>query len=251
MSLGEHLLELRKRLILSALAILVAAVVAWFLVDFVLDAIRHPIEQITEAQNRTAELNYSNITGHFDVRLQIAMTLAIVLASPVWLYQLWAFIVPALHKREKRYALAFLGAAVPLFLAGCAAGWFVLPNMVALLTAFAPPEDTSIIDTKVYVEFVLKLVIAIGIGFVMPVLLVLLNAIGVLPAASILRSWRMAILVIALFTAIATPAADILSMFLLMLPMIVLYFAAAGVAWLHDRREAKRSAALDAELAGA
>lgn len=250
MTLGEHLVELRRRLILATAAILVAAIGAWFLVDPVLDALREPIERIASANERTAELNYTNITGHFDIRLQITMTLAIVLASPVWLYQVWAFIVPALHRREKRYALGFLAAAVPLFAAGCAAGWFVLPHMVELLTSFAPSEDTSIIDTKAYVDFVLKLVVAIGIGFVMPVFLVLLNFLGALPAVSILRSWRIAVLAIAVFTAIATPAADVLSMFLLMVPMILLYFAAAGVAWLHDRRLAKRADALDAELAG-
>ena len=125
----------------------------------------------------------------------------------------------------------------------------MLPNIVRVMTGFIAPEDASIIEAKTYYDFVLKLVLAVGIAFVLPVFLVLLNFVGVVTAAQIVKGWRVAILVIALFTAIATPAADIFSMFLLMVPMIVLYFLAAGVAWLHDRRAAKRVAALDAELA--
>ena len=95
----------------------------------------------------------------------------------------------------------------------------------------------------------IKLVLAIGIAFVLPVFLVLLNFVGVLSAAAILKGWRIAILVICLFTAIATPAADIISMFLLAIPMVLLYFTAALVAWIHDRGVARRAADLEASIA--
>jgi sec-independent protein translocase protein TatC len=157
--------------------------------------------------------------------------------------------VPALSRKELRYGLGFFLTAVPLFFAGCAAGWFVVPHIVQLLTSFAPSQDTAIIQAKVYFDFVLKLVVAIGVAFVLPVFLVLLNFVGILSARSIVKSWRIALLVIVLFTAIATPSADIVSMFLLAIPMVLLYFAAAGVAWLHDRRAAKAALQLDAELA--
>ena len=98
-----------------------------------------------------------------------------------------------------------------------------------------------------YLDFALKLVVAIGVGFVLPVFLVVLNLVGVLSAQSILKGWRVAIILIALFTAIATPAADVVSMFLLAIPMVVLYFIAAGIAWINDRRVAKRNAKLAAE----
>jgi len=137
---------------------------------------------------------------------------------------------------------------VPLFLAGCYAGWFVLPHIVELMLGFTPAAAANFLDATTYYDFVLKLVLAVGVAFVLPVFLVLLNFVGVLSAAAIIKAWRVAILVIVLFTAIATPAADIVSMFVLAIPMVVLYFAAYGVAWLHDRRAAKRQLRIDAEL---
>jgi sec-independent protein translocase protein TatC len=249
MSLGEHFVELRKRLFRSAAGLILGGVAGWFLSGFVLDALRAPITQLATAQNRVAELNYDNITGAFDLKMEIAFTIGLVISSPIWLYQIWAFFVPALSRRELRYGLGFFLTAVPLFFAGCAAGWFVVPHIVQLLTSFAPSQDTAIIQAKVYFDFVLKLVVAIGVAFVLPVFIVLLNFVGILSAQSIVKSWRVALLVIVLFTAIATPSADVVSMFLLAIPMVLLYFAAAGVAWLHDRRAAKAAVQLDAELA--
>jgi sec-independent protein translocase protein TatC len=249
MSLGAHLVELRKRLFLAALSIVVGMIVGWLLSDFVLEALRVPIEQLSAEQGRVASLNFTDISSAFDLRLQIAFTVGVVVSSPFWLYQLWAFLMPGMKRREKQYAVGFVLSAVPLFLAGCAAGWFVMPHMVVLLTGFAPQDTTALISARTYYDFVLKLVLAIGIAFVLPVFLVLLNFAGVLTAKAILKSWRIAILAITLFTAIATPAADVMSMFLLAIPMVALYFGAAGIAALHDRRAARRAAKLDAEFA--
>lgn len=249
MSLGQHLIEFRNRLIKSAIALVVAMVVGWILSDFVMSFLREPVLEIATAQGRAASLNFTDITGAFDLKLQIAFTVGIVLSAPVWLYQIWAFIVPGLTRTERKYAIGFVGAAVPLFFLGCAAGLYVLPRMVGLLTSFAPSEDTAIISARGYFDFVLKLVIVIGIAFVLPVFVVLLNFAGVLTAKAILKSWRVAVLSITLFTAIATPSADVISMFLLAIPMVMLYFIAAGIATLHDKRAAKRQATLDAEYA--
>lgn len=245
MSLGEHLVELRKRLFISAIAIVVAMIIGFFLAEFVWDALRGPILVIAESRNAT--LNYSRITGAFDVMIQIALTIGLVIASPIWLYQILAFIVPGLTGKEKRYTFGFFFSAIPLFLAGCAAGWFVFPNIVAVMTSFVPEQDASVTEAKDYLDFVLKLVIAVGIAFVLPVFLVLLNFMGILSARAILDGWRWAIILIAAFCAIATPAADVLSMILLAIPMVGLYFLSAGVAWLHDWRAAKRLAKLEKE----
>jgi sec-independent protein translocase protein TatC len=249
MSFGAHLIELRNRLFRAAIAILVAAIAGWFLAPFVLEALRGPLDQIEETTGRTAVLNYTRLTEGFDVRMQITIILGVVISSPVWLYQVWAYIVPALKRTEKRYAAGFLGATIPLFLAGCATGWLIFPHTVELLTAFSPQESTSIFGTKDFVDFVGRLVLAVGIGFVLPVFLVLLNFIGVLSAVSILKGWRVAVLAITLFSAIATPPSDILTMFLLAAPMLVLYFLAAGVSWLHDRAAAKRLRTMTEESA--
>ena len=247
MSLGDHLRELRKRLFISAIAIVVTAVGGFFAAPFVIEQLRKPIEEIAAARN--AELVYTTVTGAFDLRLQIAVTLAIVAASPIWLYQIFAFLVPGLTSKEKKYTFGFFFSAVPLFLAGAAAGWFVFPHMVILLSSFAGDDTATFLDAKPYYDFVIKLVLAVGIGFVLPVFLVLLNFVGVLTGKAILKAWRVAILVICVFTAIATPAADVVSMFLLAIPMIVLYFTAVAITMLRDRRLAKRAAALEESIA--
>ena len=249
MSLAEHFIELRKRLFRAALALAGGAVVGWFLAGPVMDALRGPITEIAKQQNREAMLNYDSITGAFDLKMQMAITIGAIISSPVWLYQIWAFFVPALTRRELKYAFGFFFTAVPLFIAGGVAGWLLVPHIVSLLTSFAPEQDSAIIAAKTYFDFIMKLVIAVGIAFVLPVFLVLLNFVGVLSAKSIIASWRWALILIALFTAIATPAADVLSMFLLAIPMVLLYFAAYGVAWIHDRRAAKAADRLEAELA--
>lgn len=248
MSLGQHLVELRKRLGIIGFSVVIAAIAGWFLADPVWSALSQPVLEIASERNRNADINYTSVTEAFDTKVAIAFVLGIVIAAPVWLYQIWSFFVPALMRKERRYALGFLGASLPLFFGGVTMGWWILPNVVLLLTSFAPQESATLLTAKVYLDFALKFVLAIGVGFVLPVFLVLLNLIGVLSAKAIIRGWRWAIVVIALFTALATPAADIVSMIILAIPMVGLYFVAAGIAWLHDRRAAKKAAALAAQV---
>ncbi len=250
MSLGQHLVELRKRLVVAGLGVLVGTIGGWFLAAFVWDRLRAPILLIASAHHQ-ASINYPSITSAWDVRFQVAIMLGIVVSSPIWLYQLFAFLVPGLTGRERKFIFGFFFTAVPLFFAGCAAGWLVLPRIVNLMVSLVPGQDTSIIDAKYYLDFVIKLILATGIAFVLPVFLVLLNVIGTLSAKTILKGWRWAVLAITIFTAIATPAADPFSMLLLAAPMVLLYFAAWGVSALHDRSVARRADALSAELAGA
>lgn len=255
MSLGQHLIELRKRLSRGALAIIAGAVGGWFLYGLIWPLITDPITRIAAAQGADDDqlakiaLNYTGITSAFDVHLQVAIAVGLVISSPIWLYQVFAFLVPGLTKREKRFTFGFFFSAIPLFLGGILAGWFVLPHIVELMYSFVPDGSTTFFETKAYLDFVLKLVLATGIAFVLPVFLVLLNFVGVLQGATILKGWRWAVLAIAVFTAIATPAADVISMFLLAIPMVLLYFIAVGIALLHDRAAAKRAQAFESELA--
>ena len=141
MSLGQHLVELRKRLTRGALAIVAGTVGGWSLYDIVWKLIRQPITVIASAHGEdtgTIALNYTSITGAFDIRIQIALTIGIVISSPIWLYQLFAFLVPGLTGREKRYTFGFLFSAIPLFLDGVAAGWLVLQHIVDLMYGFVP-----------------------------------------------------------------------------------------------------------------
>lgn len=249
MPLGAHLLELRKRLFLAAIGVVIGAAIGWMLSEWIWEQLREPVTAMAEAQHRKAEINYPHITSAFDLRLQISLYSGLILSSPMWLYQIFAFLTPGLTGKEKRYTFGFFFTAVPLFFVGCAAGWIVLPNIVGLMASFAPTDTVTYFEATAYFNFVLKLMLAIGVAFVLPVFIVLLNFAGILSAASIIKSWRIAILVICLFTAIATPAADVVSMFMLAIPMVLLYFLAYGIAYLHDRRAAKRAAALEAEYA--
>ncbi len=249
MSLGEHLVEFRKRLFIAAAAIAAGAIGGYLISDFVWNAIATPILEIAEASGRLAEINYTSITEAFDTKIAISLTVGIILTSPVWLYQIWAFIVPALVRKEKLYVVSFFGAAVPLFIAGCLAGWWVFPHVVELMVGFAPQESTTLLTAKYYLDFTVKFILAIGVGFVLPVFLVLLNFAGVLTARDILKGWRWAVLSITVFTAMATPAADVLSMFILAIPMLALYFLAAGVASIHDKRVARKQARVLGEFA--
>lgn len=255
MSLAEHLIELRKRLFRSAIGIVAAAVVAfmnwgWLLslvgvrlpftsiTDLVRDQMRVPILQVAQQQNAT--IMTTTVSQGFELTVLIGVTVAILLASPIWLYQVFAFLVPGLTGRERRYTFGFFFTAVPLFLAGGATGWVLFPKMVELLATFTPREDTFSLDARYYYDFIIKLVLAVGVGFVLPVFLVLLNFLGVLTGVAILKGWRVAILVITLFCAMATPAVDVISMFLLAIPMVLLYFGAVAIALVHDRLAARR-----------
>lgn len=250
MSLGQHLIELRKRLFRSAIGIVLGAIAGWFVYPWVWDGLRAPVEIIAQSREN-AVLNYQGITTAFDVHMQVAIYAGILISSPIWLYQIFAFLVPGLTGKEKRYTFGFVFTAIPLFLAGCVAGWFVVPHIVILLNSFVPPEDAAIIDAKDYLGFVLKLILAVGVAFVLPVFLVLLNFVGVISGRAIVKGWRIAILMITLFTAIATPAADPFSMFLLAIPMIFLYFVAVGIAYWHDALVARKAKRLESEVGSA
>lgn len=240
MPLAGHLVEVRKRLFRASLGVLVGVIVGFLVSDQVLELLRVPIAQLAESRN--ASLNYDSVSGAFELKMRIALYAGVVVSSPVWLYQAFAFFVPGLTRREKKFTFGFFFSAVPLFFAGCVAGFALFPHIVELLAGFASTEDSTILQASYYFDFVMKLVLAVGVAFVLPVFVVLLNFVGVLPGAAIVRGWRFVLVAIVLFCALATPAADIMSMFLLAVPMTVLFAAAAGIAVLHDRRVARRAA---------
>ncbi|MFT4210879.1 MAG: twin-arginine translocase subunit TatC [Microbacterium sp.] len=241
MPLSGHLREARGRAVRAAAAVAVGIIAGYVLSDGILEILRAPIEQL--ALERSASLNYDSVTGAFELKLKIALFAGIVLASPVWLYELFRFLAPGLTRREKRYTFGFVFSALPLFAAGCATGFVLFPHMVELLASFASAEDSTILTASYYVDFVMKVIVATGIAFVLPVFIVLLNFMGVLSAAAIRRSWRAILIAIVVFSALVTPAADVLSMFLVALPMTVLFAAAFGIAHVHDHRAARRAAA--------
>ena len=246
MSLGQHLVELRKRLVISALAIVVGMVVGFLITDPVLKLITEPIRQVAESRGEagSVELMFSTVTSAFDLRLRIAFAIGIMISSPIWLWQIWAFIMPGLTRKEITYTWGFLGAAIPLFFVGCFVGLQIMPHIVELMNGFVPEGGAAFYDAPYYYDFVFKLLVVVGVSFVLPVFLVALNLAGVMSGRAILKGWRVAVLVATAFAALATPAADVVSMLILAGILVVLFFIAAGISLLFDRRRAKRDSAL-------
>ncbi|MPY10846.1 twin-arginine translocase subunit TatC [Arthrobacter bussei] len=248
MALKEHLREARNRLFKSALAVLAGTVAGFFLYEPVLEALGAPIVAINEQDGRTASLNFDTAASPFDLLIQVSIFLGVVLSSPVWLYQLWAFITPGLKTKERRTALGFIVVAVPLFLTGIYLAWLILPNAVRVLTDFTPDQFSNLISVTVYFAFVLRLMLAFGIAFLLPVVLFGLNMVGLVSGKQILKAWRITVFLVCLFAAMAAPGGDALSMFYLAVPMLVLFFVAIGLCLLNDKRRARRNAARDADV---
>jgi sec-independent protein translocase protein TatC len=248
MSLSGHLKEIRNRLFWSSIFIVAGSIAGWFLFDIVFNELQKPILELANEPGSNATINFPTVVSAFDVRLQVAIFLGVLMTSPVWLYNLWAFITPGLKQKERRYTIGFVFAAVPLFTAGTMLAWSSLPSFVRVLVGFTPDGGANVINASEYILFTIRILLVFGIAFVLPAILVMLNLAGVITAANIINSWRLAVFVAAVVGAIATPAAEPMAMFLLMVPLLLLYFLAAGIAQLHDRRVAKKLAALDLEL---
>jgi sec-independent protein translocase protein TatC len=241
MSLGGHLKELRKRFVWSFVFIGLGTVAGWYLFDPVFAALQNPIVQAAKDSHVNATVNFSTIGGAFDLRLQISVFIGVVVSSPLWLYQFWAFIIPALKRRERMYTFGFLGSAIPLFLGGCYMAWIALPIFVHALLGLTPAGSANLINASEYVLFAIRILLLFGLAFVLPVVLVLVNFMGMVSAKGILKGWRLAVVISALVAALATPVSDPTSMFILMIPLLVLYFIAAGIASLRDRAVRKRA----------
>lgn len=244
MSLGEHLREARRRLIIAVIGLAAGMVIAFIITDPVIKFISYPIEMINEQRGADfAELMFTKITSGFNLRIRMALSIGLLLSAPVWLWQIWAFIMPGLTKKEIKYTVAFVAAAVPLFFTGGYVAVMVAPHVIEVMSNFVPDVGKNFLDSDYYYDFIIKFILVIGVSFVLPVFMVALNFAGIITGRAMLKGWRIAVLVAALFAAIATPAADITSMFLLGGILIVLYFAAAFVSLFFDRRRRKKQIA--------
>lgn len=253
MPLAEHLRELRNRLAKALLGIVAVTVVAAFFYYDIINIITRPIldsvgcEQSFEELSRStedpcAQITVSGLLMPFTLALKVSLTAGIVLASPVWLYQLWAFVAPGLHRHEKKYAYWFVGMGAPLFLGGAYFAYQVLPTTAEVLIGFTPDGTLNLLPLDDLLDIVVRMVVVFGVAFELPLLLIMLNLTGVLTGRRMLGWWRAMIMGITLFAALATPSTDPLTMIMLAGPIWVLYFAAVAFSLVNDRRRRRREA---------
>ncbi|MGN6523069.1 MAG: twin-arginine translocase subunit TatC [Actinomycetes bacterium] len=243
MTLTEHLREFRSRVVKSALAICAAGILGWVNYDRLFQALQHPLKVLQhDRPDALIGINFQGVTDAFNLKVQVAIYTGLLIASPVWLYQLWAFITPGLHRHERRYAIGFVAAAVPLFCGGAYLAWRVMPKAIEVLVGdFTPSGGNNLVPATDYLDFVTRFMLAFGLAFLLPVLLVGLNMAGILPAARIARAWRLAVTLIFLFTAIVTPTPDPATLVIISLAVCSLYVVALGVCLLNERRRGRRA----------
>lgn len=249
MTLVEHLRELRGRLSKVVLALLAGGVVGLVFYQSILQWFIGPFTDAVNELNRTQDLdatiNFAGIADPFTIPLQIALLTGVVLSSPVWIYQLWAFIVPGLYRNERRWALIAVGTTLPLFLGGVALCYWLLPRGLAVILGFTPDDVTNIIAFKDYFHFVVRLELVFGVAFLLPVFVVMLNLVGVFAGRTLSRGRPWVIFGIFAFAAIATPTGDPITMLALAVPMWVLFEIAVVLCRLNDRRRAKQLLAIE------
>ena len=243
MPLAEHLRELRQRILVSMGGIAVGLVVTWIFYNPIFTFIRQPFDRVVEqaaAEGRNVELVLGGVADAFTLQLQLSALGGLLLASPLWLFQLWRFLMPGLERRERKWAYIFAITATPLFFAGSFLGWIVLPAGLDILLGFTPQGVENLIQVNRYLSFLIRVVVVFGIGFLLPFVLVMLNFAGVLTGEKILSWWRGLIVGIFLFAAIATPTGDPVNLMLLAAPMIVLVALAIGISLLNDKRRRRK-----------
>jgi sec-independent protein translocase protein TatC len=243
MPLTEHLRELRSRLLKSAIAVVLGMIVGWIAYPTIFDLLSQPFEGAVaqaQAEGRDVTLALTGVTDPFVLQLQVAAIAGLILSAPVWLYQLWRFVTPGLHKHEKRWGIAFVAVAFPLFLAGTVLAYMVLPIGLEILLGFTPENVENIVSVDRYLSFFLRTVVVFGVGFLTPLLIVTLNFAGILSGKRLLSWWRWIIFTVFIFAAVATPTGDPINLILLAGPILLLVVIAVGIALLNDRRRARK-----------
>lgn len=245
MTIANHLRELRSRLLKSALAIAIASVFGWLYYDQLFAILAAPINQVVadaRAQGREVTLTITDVTGAFTLQCEVALVAGIIVASPIWLYQLWRFVTPGLRRNERKWALGFVAVALPLFLSGVVLSYVFMPNALGILFDFTPQSVANFLPVDAYLSFFFRLVLVFGFAFLTPLLVVALNMFGVLTGKTLVKAWRWIIFSVFLFAAVATPTSDPVNLCLLACPILVLVGGSIIFCFINDRRRAKRRA---------
>jgi len=239
MSLMEHLDELRRRIVHSALYLFAGFIAAYFFHERLYGFVEAPLDRLH------IKLNYTHPMDPLNLYLQVSLIGGAIIASPFILYQVWLFIAPGLYQRERRFVVPFMGATVGLFLIGASFGYFyVLPGALKILIVDFGSKFNSIITIEEYTGFFMSVILGLGISFELPVLIFFLAMFGIVSPQFLWKNIRYAILAVFLVAAIITPSPEPWTMCIYAVPMLALYMIGIGVAWwVHpSRKKAKESA---------
>ncbi len=218
MPLVEHLMELRKRILISISAVFVSAVIVFVLYNPILHFLSKPYEDVTGR-----ELIVTDPLAPLLVRLKVSGYGGLALAIPIVMWQIWRFVVPGLHPRERRYGVWFILSAVLLFALGCVVAWFTMTKALEFLLEIGGPSITPLIDANKYLTLVMLMFAAFGVAFEFPLLLVFLLLVNVLNTEQLRKGRRWAAVGISVFAAVITPSADPFSMLFMAVPMYLFY----------------------------
>ncbi|MDQ6642738.1 MAG: twin-arginine translocase subunit TatC [Actinomycetota bacterium] len=242
MALSDHFRELRARLMRSVLVIIVGIVVALFFYSQLFEFVTHPYREALAQLNKgiDSRLISSDVGGPLMIQLKLCTFVAIGATAPYWLYQIWAFILPGLHARERKWTRVFVGVAGPLFLAGMALGYYIMPKGLAVLIGFTQTNVQNLVDVGRLITFMTQMLLVFGLSFEIPLFVVLLNAVGVVSGETLARHRPWIIVGTFVFAAVATPSTDPFSMCFLAVPMVLLFVISESIARTADRGRRRR-----------
>ncbi|GAB3246170.1 twin-arginine translocase subunit TatC [Alteromonas gracilis] len=240
MALTDHFRELRARLMRIVAALLVLFILGLIFNSFLLELVMEPYNQARQAlgEDVVTQPTMSGSGGPLLAYMKLAGVAALVFGSPVWLYQIWAFILPGLHREERKWTLVFLAVAGPLFMGGVALGYYVLPKGLEVLIGFTAEGFTNLVEFNQYFSFLSRMLLIFGIGFQIPLFAILLNLAGILSGRAMAEYRPFIIVGTFIFAAVATPSTDPFSMAMLAVPLVVLFFISEVVMRLLDKRKA-------------
>ena len=241
MALADHLRELRARVLKIVTIVFLGMIVALFFFDPIFDLVLEPYESAVASLPDDVEsvATIAGVGGPLMLYLKLCGTTSLILTSPLWLYQIWAFILPGLHDRERKWSRVFAAIAGPLFLAGVAVGYFTLPKGLEILIGLTQSDLTNLVEFGDYLSFLIRTLLVFGVAFEIPVFVVLLNLAGVLPGKALGSHRAWVIIGTFVFAAVATPSTDPFTMLFLAVPMVILFALSEAIARFLDRRRAQ------------